>query len=156
MIRRPPRSTLFPYTTLFRSERKERGAAQDAPERARGLAIGDGLGRDGVHRPREGLRGERVEDRAHEIVDRDPADPLDAAADGPARAQTERREHRAEGAAPAAQHHADPEPHDADPGARGGVGRGLPFAADLGEKARARRAVLAEDLRAAVAVVTDG
>src|SRR5260370_10677696 len=24
MIRRPPRSTLFPYTTLFRSERKKR------------------------------------------------------------------------------------------------------------------------------------
>src|SRR3712207_8285295 len=26
MIRRPPRSTLFPYTTLFRSERGHRGA----------------------------------------------------------------------------------------------------------------------------------
>src|SRR5688572_31034504 len=26
MIRRPPRSTLFPYTTLFRSQRLERGA----------------------------------------------------------------------------------------------------------------------------------
>src|SRR5258708_9010929 len=26
MIRRPPRSTLFPYTTLFRSERNELGA----------------------------------------------------------------------------------------------------------------------------------
>src|SRR3712207_7464752 len=25
MIRRPPRSTLFPYTTLFRSSRRERG-----------------------------------------------------------------------------------------------------------------------------------
>src|SRR3989449_2028366 len=25
MIRRPPRSTLFPYTTLFRSLRRERG-----------------------------------------------------------------------------------------------------------------------------------
>src|SRR5258705_5878727 len=25
MIRRPPRSTLFPYTTLFRSERRLRG-----------------------------------------------------------------------------------------------------------------------------------
>src|SRR2546427_5957106 len=25
MIRRPPRSTLFPYTTLFRSRRSERG-----------------------------------------------------------------------------------------------------------------------------------
>src|SRR5687767_15417111 len=25
MIRRPPRSTLFPYTTLFRSQQRERG-----------------------------------------------------------------------------------------------------------------------------------
>src|SRR2546430_9066369 len=31
MIRRPPRSTLFPYTTLFRS----RGAARRAPTRSR-------------------------------------------------------------------------------------------------------------------------
>src|SRR5689334_23404382 len=30
MIRRPPRSTLFPYTTLFRSGRS-RDLAQDAP-----------------------------------------------------------------------------------------------------------------------------
>src|SRR3712207_7518335 len=31
MIRRPPRSTLFPYTTLFRSgrEREERGAERE-------------------------------------------------------------------------------------------------------------------------------
>src|SRR2546430_9858816 len=28
MIRRPPRSTLFPYTTLFRSELAGRGAAE--------------------------------------------------------------------------------------------------------------------------------
>src|SRR5256885_5565893 len=27
MIRRPPRSTLFPYTTLFRSRRGDRGTA---------------------------------------------------------------------------------------------------------------------------------
>src|SRR2546422_7733807 len=33
MIRRPPRSTLFPYTTLFRSPLRPRGARQ-APERA--------------------------------------------------------------------------------------------------------------------------
>src|SRR3712207_8835091 len=33
MIRRPPRSTLFPYTTLFRSERRaiDRNATQDVP-----------------------------------------------------------------------------------------------------------------------------
>src|SRR5256885_6763754 len=28
MIRRPPRSTLFPYTTLFRSEHRGHGAAR--------------------------------------------------------------------------------------------------------------------------------
>src|SRR5260221_5959927 len=33
MIRRPPRSTLFPYTTLFRSSSKKRGAGRDCTER---------------------------------------------------------------------------------------------------------------------------
>src|SRR5271166_4283861 len=33
MIRRPPRSTLFPYTTLFRSVRIARGAAIDEAPR---------------------------------------------------------------------------------------------------------------------------
>src|SRR2546422_11606345 len=32
MIRRPPRSTLFPYTTLFRSSRRLRTVAEDAEE----------------------------------------------------------------------------------------------------------------------------
>src|SRR2546427_1960309 len=31
MIRRPPRSTLFPYTTLFRSKQLELAAARGAP-----------------------------------------------------------------------------------------------------------------------------
>src|SRR2546430_10819270 len=35
MIRRPPRSTLFPYTTLFRSTR---GGGDAAPNRVRGRA----------------------------------------------------------------------------------------------------------------------
>src|SRR2546430_5658324 len=30
MIRRPPRSTLFPYTTLFRSVERERGATLES------------------------------------------------------------------------------------------------------------------------------
>src|SRR3712207_7188804 len=41
MIRRPPRSTLFPYTTLFRSN------ATAAPERAR-LIPGAGKAHDGA------------------------------------------------------------------------------------------------------------
>src|SRR5687767_15458132 len=32
MIRRPPRSTLFPYTTLFRSERLDPNAIREADE----------------------------------------------------------------------------------------------------------------------------
>src|SRR2546430_4146439 len=37
MIRRPPRSTLFPYTTLFRSRRRR--AIQRRPPLRRGIAI---------------------------------------------------------------------------------------------------------------------
>src|SRR2546427_5958331 len=38
MIRRPPRSTLFPYTTLFRSQHHcaQRQCAQHEPQRSRG------------------------------------------------------------------------------------------------------------------------
>src|SRR2546429_4509247 len=32
MIRRPPRSTLFPYTTLFRSSRTRRSPADASPQ----------------------------------------------------------------------------------------------------------------------------
>src|SRR3712207_7340624 len=57
MIRRPPRSTLFPYTTLFRSRRV--GAA--APRRA-APGRDDGPGRPLDRRDREGLRlGRRPE-----------------------------------------------------------------------------------------------
>src|SRR3989454_8868436 len=55
MIRRPPRSTLFPYTTLFRSAREpggERGTAGDAPRRVRAGARGvrSGPGREAARR----------------------------------------------------------------------------------------------------------
>src|SRR2546430_10291660 len=45
MIRRPPRSTLFPYTTLFRSVSAALGDARDeaAIERAAGVAAGLGV-----------------------------------------------------------------------------------------------------------------
>src|SRR2546425_9006542 len=33
MIRRPPRSTLFPYTTLFRSPRRRVGTPRSSPTR---------------------------------------------------------------------------------------------------------------------------
>src|SRR3712207_7871543 len=43
MIRRPPRSTLFPYTTLFRSEQRQDDAGEDLAHRGGG---GEGTGRD--------------------------------------------------------------------------------------------------------------
>src|SRR5258705_4884871 len=50
MIRRPPRSTLFPYTTLFRS-------LQHAQHREAGERGDEGLGR-GEHQAREEGRSE--------------------------------------------------------------------------------------------------
>src|SRR2546425_13184296 len=38
MIRRPPRSTLFPYTTLFRSLPHDTSESESAPAHARGAA----------------------------------------------------------------------------------------------------------------------
>src|SRR3712207_7895728 len=50
MIRRPPRSTLFPYTTLFRSRAVRRRLPLVLPERGRAGAIGapDGRGDRGA------------------------------------------------------------------------------------------------------------
>src|SRR2546426_8835390 len=57
MIRRPPRSTLFPYTTLFRSPDRHAGAAPGVrraegrgPPDAAARAGGDPDGRGGPHR----------------------------------------------------------------------------------------------------------
>src|SRR3712207_7025707 len=61
MIRRPPRSTLFPYTTLFRSLEQQQGLADRG---ARGPeAPGQGLGAQPL------ARGEHaLEDRVAQLV----------------------------------------------------------------------------------------
>src|SRR2546422_6117634 len=56
MIRRPPRSTLFPYTTLFRSRD---GLA--VADRQRGVVVGAMAHRGGNEEVARGL-GERLED----------------------------------------------------------------------------------------------
>src|SRR3712207_6886713 len=76
MIRRPPRSTLFPYTTLFRSD--DDGTHLDGPAarrparqglRVRGRWPGAAAGwigerdRSGVHAERRGPRGDRKSTR---------------------------------------------------------------------------------------------
>src|SRR2546430_10021911 len=64
MIRRPPRSTLFPYTTLFRST----AGRPDRPDGGRVLPRRGRPGRPGVHRQHlpvhaSGLRGDRKSTR---------------------------------------------------------------------------------------------
>src|SRR3712207_7317501 len=53
MIRRPPRSTLVPYTTLFRSRRRRRGGRRRRGRPGRG---GPGRRRPGGRRPGGGKR----------------------------------------------------------------------------------------------------
>src|SRR5258707_5862650 len=62
MIRRPPRSTLFPYTTLFRSDRAERHASVHSGLDAEGeLALRD-VAVDRQHAPYDPVRP-RPQDR---------------------------------------------------------------------------------------------
>src|SRR2546430_8749009 len=64
MIRRPPRSTLFPYTTLFRSRplRRDRGAPPE--DRRGGDAEGDeGKGNAGAQAGRGKAGGDRKSTR---------------------------------------------------------------------------------------------
>src|SRR2546430_7850627 len=58
MIRRPPRSTLFPYTTLFRSQRKQKRNSANA--NARGEASDDGRSKrpqPKQSQPQQGISG---------------------------------------------------------------------------------------------------
>src|SRR2546425_2748739 len=69
MIRRPPRSTLFPYTTLFRSRRNLRpGVVRENNARAAGDCGGTETGRHGGIRGRRACarRGVRAEARSEE------------------------------------------------------------------------------------------
>src|SRR3712207_8149947 len=60
MIRRPPRSTLFPYTTLFRSARGHPRPRQRRRVGGRGRAAHGRADRRGRRRGRSGVPGEAV------------------------------------------------------------------------------------------------
>src|SRR3712207_7471946 len=60
MIRRPPRSTLFPYTTLFRSQTRRRGPLRAPAGRADRRRRVHGLRHPGL--PRTGLPAAQPDD----------------------------------------------------------------------------------------------
>src|SRR2546430_10141591 len=68
MIRRPPRSTLFPYTTLSRSRRRRetrragRGRVGIAPTHGRGADVSETAGGEAVQIP-----GRRSEEHTSEL-----------------------------------------------------------------------------------------
>src|SRR2546430_15524476 len=82
MIRRPPRSTLFPYTTLFRSPRQPcRDLGEPHLEKAVLVARADRLGVDRHRQPEAAL--ERTDLDLHRVGVRLPLAPrLALAADG--------------------------------------------------------------------------
>src|SRR3712207_8739890 len=69
MIRRPPRSTLFPYTTLFRSSANvlEREHSRRAPRPVHSRAVGDV---PGVSMPPPGRSMARSEEHTSELQSR--------------------------------------------------------------------------------------
>src|SRR2546426_7445809 len=66
MIRRPPRSTLFPYTTLFRSQKERPGHDHRrqlvSADRWRGRFVGGDIGR-----PEAPARSDRSEEHTSEL-----------------------------------------------------------------------------------------
>src|SRR5690349_22489794 len=74
MIRRPPRSTLFPYTTLFRSledafeEGEHQQVAGEADEA--GAGVGEGVDRGADHERLAGLGEVRSEEHTSELQSR--------------------------------------------------------------------------------------
>src|SRR5256886_4986736 len=75
MIRRPPRSTLFPYTTLFRSDAEERQVADERVvedlegERGERLRVAR-LARSGLAALIDTLDVRHLDRRGHELDDR--------------------------------------------------------------------------------------
>src|SRR5690349_23058654 len=72
MIRRPPRSTLFPYTTLFRSAGRRRGRVLPRPGREAGGVQQAALRRwqRPVPGPAPGGRADRSEEHTSELQSR--------------------------------------------------------------------------------------
>src|SRR3712207_7049227 len=73
MIRRPPRSTLFPYTTLFRSRRGDPGDLQRPYGEVRGRGQERGADPGGAAAPRRRRgphRGDRSEEHTSELQSR--------------------------------------------------------------------------------------
>src|SRR5258708_15561721 len=68
MIRRPPRSTLFPYTTLFRSvvETRRLGSGRDPAAYARSVRAVIRRAKDG-HTPPEDRKSTRL-NSSHQII----------------------------------------------------------------------------------------
>src|SRR3712207_8700087 len=69
MIRRPPRSTLFPYTTLFRSDLAELAAGREAVVGGLGLIERERLGDRDLQRARREVR-QRSEEHTSELQSR--------------------------------------------------------------------------------------
>src|SRR2546421_8586519 len=68
MIRRPPRSTLFPYTTLFRSQRRRDGLRVDELQAHR--IHGDARERQRGRGPPAAQRRDRSEEHTSELQSR--------------------------------------------------------------------------------------
>src|SRR5258708_30365938 len=67
MIRRPPRSTLFPYTTLFRSRRSFSGVNHEIPIFAKALCLSAVIVRRSLSSGRPDRKSTRL-NSSHQII----------------------------------------------------------------------------------------
>src|ERR1051325_10934660 len=85
MIRRPPRSTLFPYTTLFRSRQRHAGDRQERNGHPNVLEdVGKDERRDSYHKEQtELIPGKKGDEDARKQEERERADQENPANEAP-------------------------------------------------------------------------
>ncbi len=119
-------------------------------------ALVTGFGATVLTGPESDVVVQHVLNRAHDIAHRDPGPPLASVAQSASQAQAKWSQHFRQGAAVRAHHYSNAHLRGADSRLSRGLRGGFPLTAYFRGKALTRRAVLAQDLIAAIAVETDG
>src|SRR5271166_2908197 len=124
-------------------------------QRANEVLIACWLRADNIHRPVQAVTVQRKENDACNVIKRDPAPVLLAAANASPKPQPERQKHRRQRAAIPSQHDADSQVHHSYACIARRIRGGFPLQADVSQIASAGRTLLSQHLVAAIAVITD-
>ena len=137
-----------------RWHRKNRRAPDNRGQRSCELRVRHRNGRDRVDRTLQLLVSQHVENRARDIVDRNPTPPLPPVSQPSTQPHAEGWQHFWQGAANPAHHYPDADLNGTNPRLRRRPGGSFPLPADFSGESRTGPATLAQNFIAAIAVIS--